>query len=84
MRKCKTLKEVENRNEQFEHIKELKNQFIENKLSVLSIDTKKKEMIGNFSRSGERFCTQSQEVLDHDLRVFWKEQQQSLCCKIAV
>jgi hypothetical protein len=70
MRKCKTLKEVENRNAQFEHIKELKNQFIENKLPVLSIDTKKKEIIGNFSRSGERFCTQAQEVLDHDFKSF--------------
>jgi hypothetical protein len=44
MRKCKTLKEVENRNEQFEYIAVLKSQFTENQLSMLSIDTKKKEM----------------------------------------
>jgi hypothetical protein len=72
MRKCKTLKEVENRNEQFEHIAELKSQFIENQLPVLSIDTKKKEMIGNFSRSGEVFCTRAQETYDHDFKSFAK------------
>jgi hypothetical protein len=70
MRKCKTLKEVENRNEQFEYIAELKSQFIENKLPILSIDTKKKEMIGNFSRSGEVYCKQAQEVNDHDFSSF--------------
>jgi hypothetical protein len=70
MRKCKTLKEVENRNEQFEHIAALKQEFIENKLPVLSIDTKKKEMIGTFYRSGEVFCTESQAVNDHDFNSF--------------
>jgi hypothetical protein len=70
MRKCKTLKEVENRNEQFEHIAELKSQFMENHLPVLSIDTKKKDMIGHFSRSGEVFCRQAQEVNDHDFNSF--------------
>jgi hypothetical protein len=43
MRKCKTLKEVENRNEQFEHIAAIKQQFIDNNLPVLSIDTKKRK-----------------------------------------
>jgi hypothetical protein len=70
MRKCKTLKEVANRNEQFEYIAQLKSQFIANQLPVLSIDTKKKEMIGNFCRSGEVFCTQAQEVNDHDFNSF--------------
>jgi hypothetical protein len=37
MVKCKTLKEVENRDEQFEHIAVLKNEFAENQLPVLSI-----------------------------------------------
>jgi len=70
MSKCKTVKEVENRNEQFEHIAELTQEFIENKLPVLSIDTKKKEMIGNFYRSGEVFCTEAQMVNDHDFNSF--------------
>ena len=70
MSKCKTLKEVENRNEQFEHIAQLKQEFIENNLPVLSIDTKKKEIIGNFYRSGKVFCTRAQEVNDHDFNSF--------------
>jgi len=64
------LKEVENRNEQFEHIAKLKSQFVENDLPVLSIDTKKKEMIGNFYRDGKAFCTKSLEVNDHDFNSF--------------
>lgn len=70
MRKCKTFKDVENRNDQFEYIAELKSQFMEAKLPVLSIDTKKKEMTGNFYRDGKVFCTKSVEVLDHDFKSF--------------
>jgi hypothetical protein len=70
MRKCKTLKEVENRNEQFEYIAKLKSQFIENELPVLSIDTKKKEMIGNFYRDGKVFCKEAPAVNDHDFNSF--------------
>ena len=70
MRKCKTLKEVENRNEQFEYIAELKSQFIENDYPVLSIDTKKKEMIGNFYRDGTIFCKEAIAVNDHDFNSF--------------
>jgi hypothetical protein len=70
MRKCKTLKEVENRNEQFEYIAKIKNRFINKKLPVLSIDTKKKEMIGNFFREGKAFCKKALGVLDHDFKSF--------------
>ena len=70
MRKCKTLKETENRNEQFEYIAKLKGQFIEKKLPVLSIDTKKKEMLGNFYREGKVFCKKAPDVNDHDLKSF--------------
>ncbi|MDR2146060.1 MAG: ISAzo13 family transposase, partial [Tannerella sp.] len=70
MSKCKTLGEVENRDEQFEYISGLKQAFIENQLPVLSIDTKKKEMTGNFYRPEEVFCTESQAVNDHDFNSF--------------
>jgi len=70
MRKCKTLKEVENRNEQFEYIAQLKSQFVEDELPVLSIDTKKKEMIGNFYREGKVFCKEAISVNDHDFNSF--------------
>jgi hypothetical protein len=70
MRKCKTLKEVANKNEQFEHIAGLRDYFVAGRLPILSIDTKKKEIIGNFSRSGARYCSRSQEVFDHDFNSF--------------
>ena len=70
MRKCKTMKDVENRNVQFEHIAKLRNQFTVKNLPVLSIDTKKKELIGNFFREGRAFCKKALEVLDHDFNSF--------------
>jgi hypothetical protein len=36
----------------------------------MSIDTKKKEMIGNFCRSGAIFCTEAQAVNDQDFNSF--------------
>jgi len=70
MRKCKTFKDVENRNEQFKHIAKLTKQFINKNLPVLSIDTKKKEMIGNFFRDGKAFCNEALKVFDHDFKSF--------------
>ena len=70
MRKCKTMKEVENRNEQFEYISKLKDKFIKKGLPVLSIDTKKKEMIGNFYREGKVLCKEAISVYDHDYECF--------------
>jgi len=48
MKKTKTVKEVENRDQQFQKIKEKKEDFLGRGLPVLSIDTKKKEFIGQF------------------------------------
>jgi hypothetical protein len=70
MNKCKTLKDVENRDEQFEHIAKLKQRFIDKNLPVISIDTKKKEMIGNFFREGKAFCKKAISVFDHDFKSF--------------
>jgi len=70
MRKCKTMKDVENRNHQFVYISKLTKKFIKKKLPVLSIDTKKKEMIGNFYREGRSFCKKALGVLDHDFNSF--------------
>lgn len=33
---------------------------------IISIDTKKKEKLGNFYRPGEVYCTQALETYDHD------------------
>jgi hypothetical protein len=68
MRKCKTLKEVENRDKQFQHIAKLREQFIKKGLPILSIDTKMKEKIGLFFREGKSFCRKALDVLDHDFQ----------------
>ena len=74
MLKCKTLKEVKNRNEQFEHIALLKEEFSKENLPVLSIDSKKKEMLGNFYRDGKLYTQEVQKVYDHDFNSFSKVQ----------
>lgn len=66
MFKNRTLKIVANRNEQFEHIANLKMEFSKASLPRFSIDTKKKEMLGNFYRDGKLYTTKSQVVNDHD------------------
>lgn len=52
MSKTKTIKEVENRDEQFQRIAKTVARFTEKGLPILSIDTKKKEFIGQLYRAG--------------------------------
>ena len=54
------------RNAQFEKIAELKQQYLEAGLPVISIDTKKKEMLGNFHRDGVTDGVEPTVVNDHD------------------
>lgn len=54
------------RDEQFEHIAQLRNQFQREGSPVLSIDTKKKELLGNFFRPGRAYTNGHVHVLDHD------------------
>ena len=54
------------RNAQFERIAELKDLYNEKGNPVLSVDTKKKEMIGNLYRDGKVYTTETVEVYDHD------------------
>lgn len=55
-----------NRNEQFEKIANLKQHFMNVGLPVLSIDTKKKEPLGNFYRAGQYYDKRHRRVNDHD------------------
>lgn len=73
MRKCKTMREVENRNEQFEYIAQLKKTFIKDILPVLSIDTNKKEIIGNFYQEGKVFANKISKLTVTISIVFQKE-----------
>jgi hypothetical protein len=54
------------RNEQFEHIAELRRWYTARQCPVLSIDTKKKELLGDFFRPGRAYTDQMLHVLDHD------------------
>jgi transposase len=50
------------RDEQFKYIAMLKAEFLAKKLPVISIDTKKKELIGNYRREGKTWRRQPLEV----------------------
>jgi hypothetical protein len=54
------------RNAQFERIAELKQAYRENGWPVISVDTKKKELLGNFFRPGQAFTDGQVRVFDHD------------------
>ena len=64
--KKKSYKQHPNRNEQFEKIKVLKEKHQNSGQPVISIDTKKKALLGNFYRKGELYSQSTIEVLDHD------------------
>lgn len=68
--KCETLQQTEGRNEQFEYIALLKDAFLSNGLPVFSLDTKKKELLGNFCRSGSCYAIEPRKVKDHDFPSF--------------
>ena len=55
-----------NRNAQFERIAELRASYEAAGNPVVSVDTKKKELIGNLSRDGKIVTTETIEVFDHD------------------
>ena len=64
--KMNSLQEVEGRNEQFEKIAAYRASFSAQGLPIISIDTKKKELIGNFSRTGTAYSTGKRLGKDHD------------------
>ena len=50
------------RDTQFEYIKSQKDTFLTAHLPVISVDTKKKELIGNFKANGRSWCKDAREV----------------------
>ncbi len=64
------MKQVKHRNEQFENIARLKKTYIAAGNPVISMDTKKKEYLGNFYRDGRLYTTEEIQVYDHDFRSF--------------
>jgi hypothetical protein len=59
------------RNAQFEHIAATAKEFLAKGEPVISVDTKKKEVIGNFKNSGReyRMKKDARKVLDHDFPI---------------
>lgn len=68
--KDKTLKDVKDRNAQFEKIQKIRSECESNGIPIFSIDTKKKEMIGNFKRQGTVSCKGQPKAYDHDFKSF--------------
>ena len=64
--KIKTMRHDPDRNEQFEHIAELKQEYLEAGLPVLSMDTKKREMLGDYVRPGRVLSSAPLRGWDHD------------------
>lgn len=56
------------RDEQFLYMTEERKQFLKRSLPIISIDTKKKEMIGNFKNPGRVWSQEATAVNDHDFR----------------
>lgn len=65
-RKKKTMGHHPDRNAQFEKITHLRQAYQDAGDPVISIDTKKKELLGNFHRPGPTFTRQTVETNDHD------------------
>lgn len=64
------MKKHPDRNRQFEIIKNKKEEVGKTKNPQISIDTKKKEFIGNFYRKGRIYTKEAIEVYDHDFNSF--------------
>jgi hypothetical protein len=65
-RKKKTMGHHPDRNTQFENIARLRDEYQAAGDPVISVDTKKKELLGNFHRPGQTYTTQTVETFDHD------------------
>lgn len=64
------LREVEDRNAQFVKIGDAKATCIDAGIPIFSMDTKKKEKVGNFKRDGQVYCSSSPKAYDHDFETF--------------
>ena len=56
------------RDEQFAYIAEMRELFSDRRCPIVSVDTKKKELVGNFKNGGAAWERQPRLVSDHDFR----------------
>jgi hypothetical protein len=54
------------RDRQFRYLLRVRKRFLARKWPVISVDTKKKELVGEFKNAGQCWRRQTREVLDHD------------------
>ncbi|MGH9440271.1 MAG: ISAzo13 family transposase [Terriglobia bacterium] len=64
--KVKTMGESQDRDAQFQKIDRLKKEYLEAELPVLSMDTKKRETLGDYAREGRVYSTAPLAAWDHD------------------
>ena len=69
-RKSKAMGGHPDRNQQFENIARLKREYLGSVNPIVSMDTKKKELIGNFYRAGHLLARGVIETFDHDFPSF--------------
>lgn len=66
--KCLSAGNSPHRDAQFDIIQHLRQDFTASGDPIISIDSKKKELIGPFKNPGRRWCRESVKVKDHDFR----------------
>jgi transposase len=54
------------RDKQFQYIASQRQVFTAAGLPIISVDTKKKELIGDYKNNGRTWCREAEEVYDHD------------------
>ena len=64
------MKQVPDRNAQFENIARLRADFEAAGNPIISLDTKKKELLGNFYREGQLYTLEELTTWDHDFNSF--------------
>ncbi len=65
-----TKEEKKKRNDQFEYINKMREEFRKMKKPIISADTKKKELIGNFKNQGTRYKRGADLTNDHDFLTY--------------
>ncbi len=56
------------REQQFTYLESQKQAFLQAGWPVISVDSKKKELIGNFKNAGQRWCLEADPVNEHDFK----------------
>lgn len=69
-RKDIPMRDVKDRNEQFEKITSVRESLKEVGIPIISVDTKKKELLGNFKRDGKALSNGTLKSFDHDFATF--------------